>query len=211
MTQCTEDHPCDRWGTCSQQCKVMSRKRHKCFCNDGYFLQSDNFSCKSKDNYSAPMVVFSTRHELRSIDVNSRIIRPLVSGLKNTIAIDFYHTKEKDFVFWTDVMDDKIYRGTLVGGTLSDIRPIVENGLKTAEGLAVDWVGGNLYWVESDLDQIEVSRLNGSLRRTLISGGMSSPRAIALDPSEALLFWTDWESGSPRFVLRIPGHANKCV
>ena len=95
-------------------------------------------------------------------------------------------------------MDDKIYRGTLVGGSLSDIRPIVENGLTTAEGLAVDWIGGNLYWVESDLDQIEVSRLNGSLRRTLISGEMSSPRAIALDPSEALLFWTDWENGSPR-------------
>ncbi len=48
------------------------------------------------------------RNELRSIDVHSRIIRPLVSGLKNTIAIDFYHTKEKDFVFWTDVMDDKV-------------------------------------------------------------------------------------------------------
>jgi low-density lipoprotein receptor-related protein 1 (alpha-2-macroglobulin receptor) len=44
----------------------------------------------------------------------------------------------------------------LVGGTLSDIRPIVENGLKTAEGLAVDWIGGNLYWVESDLDQVSM-------------------------------------------------------
>jgi integrin beta 2 len=53
-------------------------------------------------------------------------------------------------------MDDKIYRGTLVGGSLSDIRPIVENGLKTAEGLAVDWIGGNLYWVESDLDQVPI-------------------------------------------------------
>lgn len=48
------------------------------------------------------------RNELRSIDIHSRIIRPLVSGLKNTIAIDFYHTKERDFVFWTDVMDDKV-------------------------------------------------------------------------------------------------------
>jgi len=54
--------------------------------------------------------------------------------------------------------------------------------LSTAEGLAVDWIGQNLYWVESNLDQIEVARLNGSFRRTLIAGDMESPRAIALDP-----------------------------
>lgn len=59
---------------------------------------------------------------------------------------------------------------------------VVKTGLATAEGLAVDWIGENLYWVESNLDQIEVARLNGNFRRTLIAGEMESPRAIALDP-----------------------------
>lgn len=59
---------------------------------------------------------------------------------------------------------------------------VVQTGLATAEGLAVDWIGQNLYWVESNLDQIEVAKLNGSFRRTLIAGDMESPRAIALDP-----------------------------
>lgn len=59
---------------------------------------------------------------------------------------------------------------------------VVQTGLSTAEGLAVDWIGQNLYWVESNLDQIEVARLNGSFRRTLIAGDMESPRAIVLDP-----------------------------
>lgn len=31
-------------------------------------------------------------------------------------------------------------------------------------------IGENIYWVESNLDQIEVARLNGSFRETLISG-----------------------------------------
>ena len=61
---------------------------------------------------------------------------------------------------------------------------VVQTGLATAEGLAVDWIGGNLYWVESNLDQIEVSKLNGSFRKTLIAGDMESPRAIALDPRD---------------------------
>jgi hypothetical protein len=38
--------------------------------------------------------------------------------------------------------------------------------------------------VESNLDQIEVAKLNGSFRKTLISGQMASPRSIALDPQE---------------------------
>ena len=59
---------------------------------------------------------------------------------------------------------------------------VVKSGLNTAEGLAVDWMGQNLYWVESNLDQIEVARLNGSFRHTLIAGDLESPRAIALDP-----------------------------
>ena len=59
---------------------------------------------------------------------------------------------------------------------------VVKSGLATAEGLAVDWMGQNLYWVESNLDQIEVARLNGSFRRTLVAVDLESPRAIALDP-----------------------------
>lgn len=119
-------------------------------------------------------------------------------------------------VFWTDVIDDKIYRGTLVGGSLSNIEVVVQTGLSTAEGLAVDWIGQNLYWVESNLDQIEVARLNGSFRRTLVAGKiystlinstyisvryegeMESPRAVALDPRDGYLFWTDWDNSAPR-------------
>lgn len=65
---------------------------------------------------------------------------------------------------------------------LTDVDVVVKSGLNTAEGLAVDWMGQNLYWVESNLDQIEVARLNGSFRRTLVAGDLDSPRAIALDP-----------------------------
>ena len=69
----------------------------------------------------------------------------------------------------------------------------MQTGLATAEGLAVDWIAENLYWVESNLDQIEVAKLNGSYRRTLVASEMESPRAISLDPRVGMLFWTDWE------------------
>ncbi|CAB3364278.1 Hypothetical predicted protein [Cloeon dipterum] len=193
---CLKNHPCDVWGTCSQQCLNIG-KRHKCACIDGYKLQADRFSCESKDP-AVPYVIFSNRHEIRGVDLHNLQMRPLVSSLKNTIALDFFHSDEGDTIFWTDVIDDKIYQGVLAGGSLINIKAVVKTGLSTAEGLAVDWIGHNLYWVESNLDQIEVAKLNSSFRRTLIAGDMESPRAIALDPRFGYLFWTDWDTNGPR-------------
>lgn len=61
---------------------------------------------------------------------------------------------------------------------------VIQYGLATPEGLAVDWIAGNIYWVESNLDQIEVAKLDGTMRTTLLAGAVEHPRAIALDPRE---------------------------
>lgn len=65
---------------------------------------------------------------------------------------------------------------------VSSIEVVVQHGLATPEGLTVDWIAGNIYWIDSNLDQIEVAKLDGTLRTTLIAGAMEHPRAIALDP-----------------------------
>lgn len=44
----------------------------------------------------------------------------LISSLKNTIALDFFHSEEGDAIFWTDVVDDKIYKGTILSGGRND-------------------------------------------------------------------------------------------
>ncbi|RWS16456.1 hypothetical protein B4U79_10678 [Dinothrombium tinctorium] len=195
-SSCTDSQPCEEWGACSQKC-IQSKISHICDCEEGYYLDADNYTCKSLDA-TTPYIIFSNRHEIRSVDLRTTAVRPLISGLKNTIALDFYHSVEGDIIFWTDVVDDKIYRGSVIHGSLTNIEVVVQTGLETAEGLAVDWIGKNIYWVESNLDQIEVAKLNGSFRKTLVAGEMESPRAIALDPRYGLMFWTDWDSESPR-------------
>ncbi|XP_030747153.1 prolow-density lipoprotein receptor-related protein 1 [Sitophilus oryzae] len=195
-THCSETHPCESWGVCSQTC-VPRKSDYRCTCLEGYALEKDHFTCKSTDG-AQPFVAFSNRHELRGIDLHNFGQKAFISSLKNTIALDFYHNNGSDMLFWTDVLDDKIYRGQVVSGSLGNIEVVVHTGLSTAEGLAVDWIGENLYWVESNLDQIEVAKLNGSFRRTFVAGDMESPRAIAVDPRDGYLFWTDWDSSSPR-------------
>ena len=68
---------------------------------------------------------------------------------------------------------------------LTNINVVVDysKATATAEGIAVDWITKHIYWVDSSVDHIEVSNFNGSERRTVISKGISKPRAIAVDPN----------------------------
>lgn len=90
---------------------------------------------------------------------------------KETLTTNFSPAQSFDFVF------------DVVSGVTA-IEVVVQHGLATPEGLAVDWITGKLYWIDSNLDQIEVAKLNGDMRTTLIAGGMEHPRAIALDPGQ---------------------------
>ncbi|MGH0132653.1 UNVERIFIED_CONTAM: hypothetical protein FKN15_051430, partial [Acipenser sinensis] len=142
-------------------------------------------------------IIFSIRHEIRRIDLHKRDYSLLVPGLRNTIALDFHFNQS--LLYWTDVVEDKIYRGKLAdAGGVTGIEVVVQHGLATPEGLAVDWIAGNFYWIDSNLDQIEVAKLDGTMRTTLIAGAMEHPRAIALDPQHGILFWTDWDAIFPR-------------
>ena len=70
------------------------------------------------------LIIFSNRHEIRRLDMKAHNYVSLVSGLRNTIALDFFYNKsdscrdncqgDGSLIFWTDVVDDKIYKGTLL-------------------------------------------------------------------------------------------------
>lgn len=57
-------------------------------------------------------------------------------------------------------------------------------GLGSPEGIAIDYVSRNIFFTDSKLDTLEVSRLDGSFRKTLFNTDMVNPRAIVLDPSQ---------------------------
>ncbi|KAK4321707.1 hypothetical protein Pmani_007504 [Petrolisthes manimaculis] len=59
---------------------------------------------------------------------------------------------------------------------------LVGSGLDLVEGLAYDWITGNLYWVNSRLNTMEVSRRDGSGRMVLLNNNISQPRGLSIDP-----------------------------
>lgn len=73
-------------------------------------------------------------------------------------------------------------------------------GLSNPDGLAVDWVGGNLYWCDKGRDTIEVSKLNGAYRTVLVSSGLREPRALVVDVQNGYVDKKDWGSPSKQAV-----------
>lgn len=54
--------------------------------------------------------------------------------------------------------------------------------MQQVEGIALDWMGNNLYWVDAGAKKIEVSRKDGRYRKVLYTDKLDKPRALALDP-----------------------------
>lgn len=122
-----------------------------------------------------------------------------IPHLNLVIALDF--DLANNCIFWSDVSDKKIYRLCFDGH--HDVETLVENNLRSVEGLAFDWVSKNLYFVDGDLKTLEVIRTDisnfGRMRRTLLSSDtLDNPRGIALHPYKGFLYITDWSESKPQ-------------
>src|SRR5688500_11654755 len=73
-------------------------------------------------------------------------------------------------LYWTGVDTDSIYRSRLDGSNVELILGPA-NGLNDPRHIAVDHVGGKMYWVE--MFGIKRANLDGSGLETIVSGNMA--------------------------------------
>uniref|UniRef100_A0A8C2ZGA5 Low density lipoprotein receptor-related protein 8, apolipoprotein e receptor n=2 Tax=Percomorphaceae TaxID=1489872 RepID=A0A8C2ZGA5_CYCLU len=187
---CGDIDECENPDACSQIC-INYKGDHKCECYEGYEMDPASKTCKAVGK--SPYLMFTNRHEIRRIDLLKSEYTQVVPTLKNAVALDVDVSTNK--MFWCDLYHRKIYRYAhthiyKMKGTC-DLNKALSLFCQPV-GLAVDWVHKNIYWTDSGNKSISVATGDGRKRKVLIATELSEPRAIAVDPHQGFMYWSDW-------------------
>ncbi len=138
---------------------------------------------------------------IQRADLNGSNIEVVVSeGLVQARGIALDTQQEK--LYWTDLKGNIDGSGTInrsnLDGSNSEILVIAQD---ESNGLAVDVLGGKMYWTELASNTIRRANLDGSEVEVLVDG-LDTPTTIALDLGESKMFWTDSRRGQITKIQR---------
>ncbi|XP_037071386.1 low-density lipoprotein receptor-related protein 6-like [Pollicipes pollicipes] len=176
------------WGDnagCSHLC-LNTPDGPACHCPIGHELTKDLKTCIVPKAF----LLYSQKKFIRRISLETflnDVIIP-IPGIKQAGALDFNMHDQR--IYWMDINDTSISRAYTNG---SGLQKIIELDTEFPEGIAVDWMAGNIYWSEAMTGRIEVARLSGASRRVLLWNSANHPRSIAVDAGAGYLFWSDWD------------------
>ncbi|KAI4474327.1 hypothetical protein M0802_015665 [Mischocyttarus mexicanus] len=183
---CDDIDECLEPGSCSQFCQ-NEKGTFKCNCALGYLKDPRNLTrCKAAEGHAS--LLFARRHDIRKVALDRQEMTAIVNNTKMATALDFVF--RTGMIFWSDITERKIYKAPIDEG--NDRTVVIEDDLTTSDGLAVDWIYSHIYWTDSGKDTIELANFEGNMRKTLIRDHIQEPRAIALNPLDGWMFWTDW-------------------
>ncbi|KAF7241914.1 Low-density lipoprotein receptor-related protein 1B, partial [Varanus komodoensis] len=182
-------------GGCSHICLLSSSyKGRTCRCRMGFVLGSDGRSCKRPKNELFLFYGKGRPGIIRGMDLNTKVADEYMIPIENLVnprALDFH--AETNYIYFADTTSFLIGRQKIDG---SERETILKDDLDNVEGIAVDWIGNNLFWTNDGYRKtINAARLEkaSQSRKTLLEGGMSHPRGIVVDPVNGWMYWTDWE------------------
>ncbi|KAH9496257.1 Low-density lipoprotein receptor- protein 6 [Bulinus truncatus] len=171
-------------GNCSHLCLYQPHPlNHICACPMGLELTYDGHTCI----VPVAFLLFPGHSDIHRVSLltnqQSQVIP--IPGTQKATAIDFDISDGR--IYWTDVELQHISRAFMNG---SSAQNIIQFGLDSPGGMAVDWVVHNIYWADTKKNRIEVARLDGSSRKVLVWSNLDEPKAIAVDPPNGYIYWT---------------------
>uniref|UniRef100_H2YAY1 EGF-like domain-containing protein n=1 Tax=Ciona savignyi TaxID=51511 RepID=H2YAY1_CIOSA len=190
---CKDFDECTVFGQCEQKCENTVGS-FKCGCADGYIPEQshDHLHCKATPTAGAPRLLFSAGPNIYFNDfLNDKLDIAVEAG--SPIGVDYHYELGK--IFWSDAILQKVMSANTDG---NNQKVILDKAISDPEQVAVDWIGNNLYVVETKVGRIDICNFDGSHRTGVVTNGLRNPRGLALDPTKGYMFFTDWYTTTAR-------------
>ncbi|CAG12634.1 unnamed protein product [Tetraodon nigroviridis] len=182
-------------GGCAQLCLPKPDHQKTCACTTGFIMSPDGTRCEQYESYA----VVSTDKYIRGFHINSsdhsEAMVP-ISGSSYSVKGTMDLHIQSGFVYYIDNSTYSSYRGIYRTKTSGGFTTrVIGSGIGKLgiQGLAVDWITGNLYFTNAFESEtlLEVHVINTTNRMILLKSSHDQPRDLAVSPKLRYLFWTD--------------------
>ncbi|CAI4225377.1 unnamed protein product [Auanema sp. JU1783] len=204
ISKCVDINECDSpTNGCSQMCENLPGS-YECTCDQKFYhLAQDNKTCNRND--ADPLwLFFAHGQSIWNISSDGKTFQLQRAGLQKTAMLDIDVYEKR--IYYADIGANAIERMNMEGTFPQVIQRMEVDGV---EGIAVDWMGRNLYSLRRN--DILVQTLDGRYRRAVYSNVMKLPRAIALHPQMGKMFVSDWSSSAFIAVANMDGTSFKKI
>jgi len=186
---CEDINECESVKThhCSQIC-INIKGSYECNCNINYVDQDgDGNICKAPNNEDI-VIFFSIGQEIRQIRDGLSSYNSLIQyqSVVTSLELDVFDRH----LYWIDSEKSKIKRTFIPVSkkafgneqVLNNFDMIKEQNLKFT-AISVDWMNKNLYFAESTLSTIRVSKTDGRYSKTLIKENANNVLSMIVNPT----------------------------
>ena len=120
--------------------------------------------------------------KIYQLQLDSINVRPIAipfddkTNISQPVALEY--DRVEDRVYWSDITLQIICRAFRNGTGFE----VLFDDVGVVDGLTINSAGRQLYWTSTTKDTVEMSKLDGSYRKTLIQWNLEEPRDIIVDP-----------------------------
>ncbi|XP_036314275.2 low-density lipoprotein receptor-related protein 1B isoform X1 [Pipistrellus kuhlii] len=196
VLQPRSSNPCLDTG-CSHLCLLSPRSKGSCHCPVGLLLADDGINCVPVQESAFLFLVMPTV----IIQIYLKNLGALLGQaiLPEHRVLPFTNMNQLASVDYL-VQEKTLYLSELDNGDIRQLR-LKESGkiswrkILSVKGtvidLAVDWLSGNIYWIDSENPHINVASSKGQYSTVLFSDNLSHPTCVALHPPTAIMCFVD--------------------
>ncbi|KAL4220501.1 Low-density lipoprotein receptor-related protein 2 [Mactra antiquata] len=194
---------CDDKG-CQQICINDPVIGPKCQCGEGFVLnETDLVSCAPVKKFIMPSHIYAIGDAICQYPANMADMS--LAGVSLESQCFFQRGRGGHYGLTFDAREHMLYYSE--NGTKS-IRRInlevngtgtsVVKGVGDVQGLALDWVAGNIFWTDRTYNTISMARKDG-MYPTILIENLDQPLGIVVHPERGQMYWT--EQGKTRMIF----------